>query len=455
MAQGQPSREDLCRAIERVVAERDGLQRENTRLRAEIEGLMDRVAALEAELQARGPGGPGSPGWTRPTRPPRPPRQKKPRRRRRHGFARVRGVATARVVHAVDACPDCGCALRGGSVKRHREVIEVELPPATVTDHILLERVCPVCRRRCVPRLGSADGVVGRHRLGPNLLTLIATLHEVGRMTVRPIQEHLATVFGVHVSVGAIVDALHTVATRGSAQVEAWRAEIGDSAVVNADETSWREDGDGRTLWVVSTPRLRYYEIGRRTSDQIDAILGADFAGVLVTDFYAAYHHFGTHQRCWAHLLREVRDLVAAFPDDAGLACWSRRFTRLYASARDTPRTDPATRQRTRRRLERRLARACQPFAAADVPQRRICARLVKHLHELFTFITQPDVPPTNNQAERDLRPLVIARKICGGTRSDRGSVNAARRFTLFRTWRAQGLNPFVEARRLLLSPQV
>lgn len=448
MAEGQPSRAELYRVIERLIAERD-------ELRAEVARLTARVEQLEAEVARQGPRGPGSPGWTRPTRPPRPPRKKGPRRKRPHGFARMRGVATARVVHALDACPGCGCTLRGGSVKRHREVVEVDLRPATITDHVLVERVCPVCSRRCVPTLGPSDGVIGRHRFGPNLLTLITTLHEVGRMSVRAIQEHLATVFGVRVSVGAIVDALHTVATCGHAQVEAWRAEIAHSAVVNADETSWREDGEGRTLWVVSTPRLRYFEIGRRTSDQIDAILGADFAGVLVTDFYAAYHHFGTHQRCWAHLLREVRDLLGAFPDDASLACWARRFTRLYATARDTPRTDPATRQRIRRRLEGRLRQSCLPFAAADVPQRRLCARLVKHVHELFTFITQPDVPATNNQAERDLRPLVIARKVWGGTRSVRGSADAARRFTLFRTWRALGLNPFVETRSLLLSPQV
>ena len=454
MGERQPSRAELYRLIERLVAERDELRAENARLRAEVERLAERVGELEAELAARGPGGPGTPGWVKPDRPPRAARPT-PRKKRRANFARPRGVATVRVEHGVDACPGCGCALRGGSAKRRREVIEVELRPAVVTDHVLLERVCPLCGKRCVPTLGAADGVVGRHRFGPTLLALIATLHEVGRMTLRPIREHLATVFGVQVSLGAIADALHTVAARGAGRVAAIREQVRASPVVHADETGWREDGRNKTLWVVSTPTARYFEVGRRTNEQIDRILGADFAGVLVTDFYAAYHHFGLHQRCWAHLLRELRELVAAHPRDKPLARWVGRLARVYAAARAAPGTTPAARRLTRRRLEERTRRACQPVATLDVPQRKLAARLLKHLHELFTFVTNPAVPATNNQAERDLRPLVIARKVRGGTRSDRGSTDTARRATLVRTWRAQGLNPFAETRALLLSPRV
>lgn len=449
VATQEPSRAELFRIIERQQAQIVAFQAENAR-------LMVRVEELEAELATlRGSGGPGGPGSLRPARPPRPPRKTGPRRRRPHAFVRVRGIATQQVTHAVDRCPDCACVLRGGSVKRHREVIEITLAPATVTDHLLVERVCPLCRKRCVPRLGPGDGVVGQHRFGPQLLALIVTLHQVGRMTVRPIQEHLATVFGVHVSLGAIEDALRTTATRGTAEVDAIRDRIRASPVVHADETSWPEDGAWRTLWVVSTPRFRYFEVGRRTGAQIDGILGALFAGILVTDFYAAYHHFGLHQRCWAHVLRTLHDLCAAFPDDRALAQWSRRLLHIYRAATHAP-TDATPHQRRRLRcvLEQRLQHACTPFARADVPHRRLAARLLKHLAELFTFVTDPDVAPTNNQAERDLRPSVIARKVSGGTRSSNGSSTIASLATLFRTWRAHNLNPFLQCVNLLNAPQ-
>src|SRR5204863_6863936 len=117
-------------------------------------------------------------------------------------------------------------------------------------------------------------------------------------------------------------------------------------------------------------------------------------------------------QRCWAHVLREARDLAAQHPDDAALARWVRRLTRLYRAARDAPGATPAARRAARRQLERRTTDLCAPCAAADVPQRKLAARLLRHLHELFTFVANPAVSATNNQAERDLRPLVIARKI-------------------------------------------
>jgi hypothetical protein len=296
--------------------------------------------------------------------------------------------------------------------------------------------------------------VVGQHRFGPRLLSQIVTLHQMGRMTVRSIQAYLGATFAVHVSLGAIENALRVVATKGAADAAEIRTRIRASPVVHADETSWPQDGAWRTLWVVSTATDRYFEIGRRTSEQIDAILGADFAGVLVTDFYGAYHHFGTHQRCWAHILRTLRDLRDAHPEDRALGRWSRRLCHIYAAARAGPlAATPAERRRRRRHLEQRLHDACAPFADADVPHRRLAARLLRFADQLFTFVSNPDVPPTNNQAERDLRPSVIARKVSGGTRSPRGSATIATLATLFRTWRAHGLNPLSESHRLLLSP--
>lgn len=437
-----PTRAELYRALEQQNARCTARESAFTQALAEIERQAGRIAELEAELKRRGPSGPAPASWIKANSPPRP---KKARQKRQANFARARSVATHRVIHAVDACPDCGCHLRGGSTKRHREIFEISPTPAVVTDHVLLERTCPVCAKRCVPTLGAADGVVGQHRFGPRLLGMIAVLHDVGRMTVRTIQAHLASVFGVHVSIGAIADALRTVATRGAAQVAAIRDAVRPSPVVHADETGWRQNGQNRYLWVASTATDRARAIGRRTNDQIDAIL--------VTDFYAAYYHLlRLKQRCWAHVLRDAADLLVSFPDDRALIHWVDRLRRLFAAARDAPGDTPTPRRTARRRLEERITRLCQTSATTDVPQRRLAARLLRHLSELFTFVTHPFVAATNNQAERDLRPHVIARKVWGGTRSERGSIDASARFTLFATWRARGLNPFDEVHGLLLS---
>jgi transposase len=444
---GEPSRAELYRVIEQ-------LQAENARLGAEVRRLGARVAELEAELTSQEPPAVRPPAWVKANKPPRS-AEKKVRRKRTQQFARCRGVAPVTVEHAVAQCVGCACVLQGGTPRRHREVIEIVLGPAVVSDHVLLERICPQCGLANVPTLGAAEGVVGQHRFGVNLLALIGTWHEVGRLPVRLIQRLLATLFGVHVSVGAIAGTLHMLAERAEASVAQIQAEIRASPVVHADETGWREDGINGYVWQLSTPTGSYFERGRRTNEQIDAILGKDFAGVLVTDFYSAYNHFlGDKQRCWAHLLRDVRELLAAHPADAAVQRWGRFLRRLFRATRDGPGATPDERRAIRHRAEASLQRVCQPFVQQPVPQRTLCQRIITHLHELFTFVSNPAVPPTNNLAERTFRPLVIARKIWGGTRSPQGSTDAMRRASLVATWHRRGLNPFTEVRSLLLSPQ-
>lgn len=359
-------------------------------------------------------------------------------------------------MHAVATCPGCGCGLQGGTIKRHREIIEIALPPVTVTDHHLLERVCPTCQRRCVPTLSESDWVVGQHRFGPTLLSLITTWHEDARMPDAVIQQQLDTLLGLQISVGAIVDALHTVAARGAAQVAAIHEEIRQSPVVHSDETSWREDGDNYYSWLIATKTARYFEVGRRTNAMIDRILGPDFSGTLVVDCYAAYDHFpGQKQRCWAHLLRDARDLLAQFPTDRALARWVRRLRRLYRVAQPNPTHTHTERLTKRKRLEEMTRRLCAPVVSKNVPQRLLGQRILKYLSEIYTFVLDPTVPPTNNEAERAFRPLVTGRKISGGTRSPQGTRDAMARASLFRTWHARGLNTFTEVRSLLLSPQL
>ena len=447
------SRVELGRLIDHLDAER-------RELRAQVAELQQRVADLEAELAQRDPPESSAPvrppPWVKPNKPART-SPKGPRKRRAHGASRRRAAVPTRVVrHAVATCPGCGCGLRGGSVKRHREIIEVELPPATVIDHQLVERVCPQCQRACVPTLTEQDGVVGRHRFGPTLLALIATWHEDARLPVEVIQQQLATLFGLRISGGAIVDALHTLAARGAQQVEAIHAAVVASPVVHSDETTWREDGENCYSWLLATPTACYFTAGRRTSAMLDSILGPTFAGVLVVDFYAAYDHCpGEKQRCWAHLLRDAKDLLTQSPHDRSLVRWVQNLRRLFRVARDSPTRSRAERLAACARLERATERLCAPFIGGTAPQRVLCERILKHLSELYTCVRLPDVPATNNRAERDFRPLVTARKISGGTRSAQGTRDAMARATLFRTWHARGLNSFEQARALLLSPQV
>lgn len=149
--------------------------------------------------------------------------------------------------------------------------------------------------------------------------------------------------------------------------------------------------------------------------------VGEASAGVLVSDFYVAYTSYeGRHQYCWAHLLRDVDDLLAEHGQDAAVVGWADGVHALYQHATaGPPGADPAARRHARQGYEAALGTLCAPYlGVAEAPQRALCARITKHLSALFVFVEDPTVPPTNNAAERSLRHLVTTRKISGGTRS-------------------------------------
>ena len=166
---------------------------------------------------------------------------------------------------------------------------------------------------------------------------------------------------------------------------------------------------------------------------------------MVVSDFYGAYDHLERiQQRCWAHLLRDIHDLVLARPDDPGLSAWAAGVRDVYdravawAATATVAGTLPSCASAPRDRFQAELVALCRA-QPGDAPQAVLCARVERYQAELFTFVADPAVPPTNNAAERALRPLVIARKISGGTRSEQGSATRMVLQSLVATWELRG----------------
>jgi hypothetical protein len=443
------SRDELIALVGEQQAALAAQQATIATLRAAVAQLEQRVRELEAG-SGRPQGMPGHKPEQRDAAAPKPPRKKRAR-----NFARRRMAPTARVRHAAEACPRCGTRLAGGAVQRTREVIELALVPVTVTEHVYLARCCPHCKKRVVPPADLAGVVVGQQRLGVGLVSLIATLREVGRLPLHTIRWYLATFHQLQLSGGALVGALKQVARQGQGALADIRHHIRRSPAVNADETGWREAGANRYVWTFATPTERYFVAGGRNKEVVDEVLGERFDGVLISDFYAAYDHYpGVKQRCWAHLLRDIHDLRRQHPADATLARWADAVHTLYTRATAAPRASPAARRQAQRDYERELLALCQPaLQDQGAPQRTLCRRIAKHLPELFVFVADPAVPADNNAAERALRPLVTSRKISGGTRSPDGTATKLALASLFGTWRAEGRNPFTACRELLAAP--
>ena len=254
-----------------------------------------------AVLGASNPGGRGRPaapkGWGR---------QQTPRERPQEAPAsRLPGA----MEHALESCPQCGTDLSGGWAQRTREVIDIPAVPAQVTEHVFIARTCPVCEKRRVPKSDLGGAALGKQRLGVNLLSL-AALREEGRLPLRAIQWYLKTSVvapgrhrGGHPSVPARPSRRWTGCWSASAPAR-W-------------STPTRPAG-GR----MANGCLDFQHSHRallpapgRNKEVVDEALGDSFGGVLVSDFYAAYHHYdGPKQRCWVHLLRDIHDLKSLHP---------------------------------------------------------------------------------------------------------------------------------------------
>ena len=357
----------------------------------------------------------------------------------------------------MDACLQCGTGLSGGWTQRTREVIDLPVVPVQVTEHVFIARTCPVCEKRRVPKVDLGGVALGKQRLGINLLSLMAALREEGRLPFRTVQWYLSTVHQLRLSLGAIVRAIHQVARQAQPAVDRILERIRGSPVVHADETGWREDGANGYAWTFSTPTERYFLRRGRHKEVVDEVLDESFSGVLVSDFYAAYHHYpGLKQRCWVHLLRDIHDLKILYPKDRQLARWAAAVHHIYSAAKSFAHPQARQRQRVQQQLERKLLAQCRPYAQDPAAaQGKLCRRIERHIKELFVFVAAPGVPSDNNAAERSLRPLVVSRKISGGTRSEQGTDTKMTLASLFGTWRAQGLNTLLTCRQLLSSPQL
>ena len=423
-----------------------------------IEVLAARVAALEEEnRRLRGGGGKDVPAWVKPNRPTQ---EKRERKRREQAFVRQREQPDEVHEHAMECCPECGRKLTGGWKHGRHQVIEIVLPQVRVIEHVALARWCGRCRKRWIPRLeAGALGVQGKRRFGVSVQSVVAALHGAFRVPMKQIRGLLRELWGLRISDGEIVALLDEVAQAGVEALGRLHDAVRGSPVVCVDETGWRQDGQNGWLWTFSTPQVRYFQYRNTRSGRVaEEVLGEQFTGKTVCDFYAAYNRLLNEiQRCWAHLLRDLHALKEKHADQPEAIAWAEAVKAVYEEAKAQSARAPVLelnrlqRRRLRERLEARLEVLAGPVARTpDAPHGVLAQRIMKHLGELF--VEHPEVPADNNLAERSLRPAVTARKISGGTRSHKGSQTKMALLSHFGTWTLQNRPLLSACRNLLLT---
>lgn len=437
------------------------LRAETTELRQQLALALERVAELEAQLNRRG----GTPAFVKPNRQ-QAEGEPQPRKKRavQHNTSRKRAKPTRIERHALERCPDCHYRLSGESLDYSREVVELPPPqPVEVIEHQVVKRWCPHCERWRSPQLDLSGQVFGQGRIGVRVAALVVYLRTTLRLPVRQVQTYLATLHDLHLSIGEIVELAHGVRKQLQGQADQLLEQIHAQPVVHQDETGWRENGHNGYIWATVTDgpqAVRYYAYAASRSHHVaQRLLGARFHGVLVSDFYAAYNLIpGRHQRCWTHLLGDLHDLKAEHAARNDVVAWALAVRQLYDEAQAwlAAHATPTTKERGQKYadLYQRAWQLGQQYAfAVEHPCGALAKRLLRHQEELFQFVLVPGLPADNNLAERSIRPLVIMRKISGGTRSNEGSKTRLTLASLLGTWQARGLNSFVECLAALQQP--
>ncbi|MFQ5927952.1 MAG: IS66 family transposase, partial [Terriglobia bacterium] len=383
-------------------------------------------------------------------KPPAKSRRKRPGAKNGHAGSRrhVPEQIDQQQEHKLPCCPDCGGRLkRTGDVRqRYTEDIPAaeEIQPQ-VTEHTIHRDWCPKCQKRVEPKV--PDALPGA-MLGNRVLVLSAWLHYALGNTLSQIVE----VFNFHLQLKVTPGGLVQMWYRLQAILYAWYEEIQQqalqSAVLFADETGWRVNGETHWLWCFTTRDLTYYMIDRaRGSPALMKFFIQEFGGTLVSDFWGAYNAVvcALRQTCLVHLLRDLEHVDQYKRPSKHWPAFAKKLRRLVGDAIRLWRKQdelPVAQYKSRRdRMHKRLAELIDtPWE--DEQARRLVKRLRRHRQDLFTFLDQPGVPFDNNHSERMIRPAVIIRKNSYGNRSERGADCQAVLMSVFRTLKQRGHDP-------------
>jgi len=364
--------------------------------------------------------------------------------------------------HAYESCPQCGGPVE--LLPTPAEVVQqVELvaQPTLVTEHQSRTCRCPACQQdftRPIPPQIAAAGT-----FGPRLTAWAAYLKGACHASYGTLQNLLRETCGLRIAKGTLVKLCHKVSRSLAPSYDDLLRQIPQQPSLHIDETSHRENGQGHWTWVFRAPQFTLFQITeKRSADILDRVLGEEFSGTLLADYYAAYRaYLATHPRadaqfCLAHLVRDVKFLetLPAAEDRtfaAELLAELKSLFRLWQASAEFP--DEATFRAALIAQGQALARVASEQAPDTNASCALARRFRKHADQYLRFTRMPGLEPTNNAAEQAIRYVVIDRRVTQGTRSERGRTWCQRIWTTIATCRQQGrdLLSFLEQSYLAL----
>lgn len=323
----------------------------------------------------------------------------------------------------LDECPHCGSDVQ--KVRPIEQIIE-DIPPVRVHRlHLTTYRghcsQCGPVASTHPAQVSKATGAAGVH-VGKRALALAAAFNKHFGLTMRKTTRVLEQYFGLTISPGGLSQALNRIAKKLADPFEQLCRSVRSSDFIHADETGWWVDGKNAWLWTFTNPEMTLYTIDRRNQQVIRRILGDDYDGVLISDCLNIYDpHPGRKSKCCAHHLRAISEALKQSPHSEFLREVRQFFHTAMMLDRIRDEIDTTRYQAGVEGLHATLDRLLAP-TRKDRAERRIANRLRKQRPHLLTFLDYPEVDATNNLAERQLRPAVIARKLSCGNKTQAGA---------------------------------
>jgi transposase len=357
------------------------------------------------------------------------------------------------VIPAPESCPDCGSAFSGIGTTRERVVEDIVLVrPTVITKYVIERRWCPCCRTYHEDPVTQA---LPRHRLGLHVLLFVVYQKVALGLSYSKIQRELRSYFGLTLSAGELPGMVSQIAALFGPAYARLLDLMRQQAAIHIDETSWRVDGVPHWLWVFVNDVVALYVVSRSRGSKVpQALLGPDFDGVVISDFFSAYSPLEVEKaKCWAHLLRDSYDYAKGQDANSERTRFHRILHALFVEmglALEQVQADEAGRTQVYDAMRTKLWR----FAAEDWRTwqcQQLAQRIKKYLDDLVVWLKDPAVDPTNNAAERALRGAVITRKTSFGSRSKQGAHAFARLLSIIMTWERQGKEFFTTAHQALV----
>jgi len=347
--------------------------------------------------------------------------------------------------HKLDRCPNCGGIVSDTQEIRERVVTDIPDTRAKNTKHLFHRCYCKNCDKLVEPEFYDA---LPNSRFGLKLMILILILKLDCRIPSKKITSILDSVFGVKISDGEIYNILNQLSEAFGDYYKELVRKIKEALVKNIDETSWRINGKNYWLWIFINKEIALYVVRKKRSSKVPIeILGNQEGKTIIDDRFSAYNELAKvsgceQQICWAHLLRNSKDLAKHYKEAKYI---HKRMKYIYKKAKEGEKKENLLRWMD--------LIASRSYRSSEVYKfvKSVCRN---HRENLFRFVDNPEIDSTNNRAEGGLRPAVIIRKISYGSRSEDGAETTARLLSVLQTVKLQTKNPYKGILNLLQNPE-